>query len=194
MVAPILVVALLAAALQTPARGFRVPSSTLVPATPRYLSAVSIEPACPARQIRVEKSLGDIVGALCRDSLTFQRQSARIGTQSSLSVDVRRALRRQGSARAWTRMNRGSFPTMRAEVEIVIGGDDAELIGHELEHVMEWLDGIHDGRRPNGERGVIPGRPGEILETARAVEVGRTVSRELAAARQQRARLARAIR
>jgi hypothetical protein len=92
-------------------------------------------------------------------------------------------------------MNMGSFPTMRAEVEIGIGGDDAELIGHELEHIVEWLDGIHDGRRSNrGEGGVVLGRPGEIVETARAVEVGRTVSRELAAARQRRARRARADR
>ena len=68
-----------------------------------------------------------------------------------------------------------------ATVDIVESTHNVELIAHELEHVIEQLDGVDLAaklRRPNS--GVYAtGDSGNLFETTRAKRVGFQVAREV---------------
>jgi hypothetical protein len=145
--------------------------------------------ACPPPGISIQDhSLREVVQLLCHDSLTFQRQCARIAPHRELSVDVRlKSPTESFGARAWTTFKTANNAGVRVEVRITAGWDAAELLGHEFEHIIEWLDGVHGGGHSHErDGGVSVGRYGEIVETARATRVGRIVADEEAAAQRRR--------
>jgi hypothetical protein len=139
---------------------------------------------CPTSAVSVEENLLNLVHSLCRHSLTFQRQSARIGSRPDMTVVVRLATTTRESAisRAWTTFTPVSSGRVRADVWVRPGIRIAEHVGHEFEHIVEWLDGIYAVERRRGEAGVILDGHGRVLETIRAIHVGRLVGQELAAA------------
>ena len=143
------------------------------------------ERVCPPNGIAVhDRILLGIVRRLCRNSVTFRRQCTRIGAHPSLSVEVRlKSPAETSGPRAWTTFSIVSSPQVRVDVRITAGPDAPELFGHEFEHIIEWLDGVHDRHANTTAGGVTLGNHGGISETTRATRVGRIVARESAAAR-----------
>ena len=142
-----------------------------------------VEPcAIPHPALQIEKALEPIVREMCRRSPTFRRQLIRLADAPGLVVTVAtRHVRPSSHAAATTRFAREHGLLRRADV--VIGGADkasvVELIAHELEHVLEQLDGVN---LPQLARS--PGvsadhhQRGRSFETARAKQIGLDVAAE----------------
>lgn len=85
--------------------------------------------------------LQPIAVALLQRSPTFQRQCERIASSPVLRVSIRMVLATP-SGRAQTTITRYEAGALRAEVLIRFGEDYYELLAHELEHVLEQVDGV----------------------------------------------------
>jgi hypothetical protein len=131
--------------------------------------------------LTVPSSLRPVVERMSRASPTFRRQCARIARASGLTVDVRLAAPRswRPAARALTRFERDAGQG-RAIVHVRSDDDPVELIAHELEHILEQLDGVDLGivasRRASG---VTQHRERQAFETIRAERAGLQVRREV---------------
>lgn len=116
-------------------------------------------------------------------SPTFRRQCARIAGASRLTVELRTDPPPAGSrARALTRIVRDPLGVTHAVMQI--GGVEnlTELIAHELEHVIEQLDGIDLRSKARfGSSGVrhCGCAESDAFETARAIAMGLRVAREV---------------
>jgi hypothetical protein len=152
-----------------------------------YPSAARREPGLPANlQPGVFQP---VVDRMWRTSPTFRRQCHRLAAEPNLTITLRAETPQAGSrVRAFTTIAH----TQRGVVaEVVIHSlvDAVELIGHELEHVVERLDGADplvdtcEGRARSGG--------GDSYETCRAVQAGRQVAREMAGTQRARVRTVR---
>ena len=118
-----------------------------------------------------------LVAAMWRDSLTFRRQCQRLDVERGLVVTLlAQSSHRHSPVRASTEMSRKDGRLARARVVIFSPGDAVELIAHEIEHIIEQLDSVDllDRAATRTTR-----EAGATYETARAVEVGRVVDREV---------------
>lgn len=112
-------------------------------------------------------------------SPTFRRQCARLGraTKGRITIEIKN----QGSFvfRAATLIESQPGGKWRATVAVFLFEDLVELIGHELEHIIEQLDGIDLVRlQQQGISGVTSGH--QRFETVRAASTGKRVAREYA--------------
>lgn len=123
-----------------------------------------------------------LVARMWQDSPTFRRQCLRLRAARTLTVIVRADLPRT-DVRAITSIQRRQGDLVRAEVVLFSLREASELIAHEIEHVIEQLDGVVLKRDECGQ-GVT--RDGKIGESCRAVEAGRRVVREIERARRGR--------
>lgn len=122
-----------------------------------------------------------MVQEMLRRSPTFRRQCERIASAVGLVVDVRSEPPRSTAA-AWTTIRRPSDDVMHASVIISPVGRTAELIAHELEHVIEQLDGVNLKQKASiHASGVSHCACGadETFETTRAIATGLRVAREV---------------
>ncbi len=111
-----------------------------------------------------------------RDSPSFRQQCQRIAAEPHLTVTIRADTnRRNHDVRARTRLARKRPSGMTAEIILFNFEQKVELIAHELEHVIELLDGALG--RDNGCLGTKMAR--SARESCRAVEMGRRVAREV---------------
>jgi hypothetical protein len=123
-----------------------------------------------------------IVELMMQRSPTFRRQCLRLAHARELTVELRNAfstLPWKASARTRFAVGRGR---LHATIEIKPLTEEVELIAHELEHVIEQLDGVNlrlQALLPN--TGVHRGEDGSY-ETVRAVRAGISVEREFHAA------------
>ena len=149
-----------------------------------YVSAAA---AIPARgdippNMQVSLVYRQLVVKMLSHSPTFRRQMLRIAAATHLTVSLQSAYpsTHQG-LRATTEFSRDSKGNLSSNIEIVPLKDNVELIAHELEHVIEQLDGVDLAaklRRPNS--GVYAtGDSGNLFETTRAKRVGFQVAREV---------------
>ena len=126
-----------------------------------------------------------VVERMLHSSQTFRRQCARLAAAPrwAVFINVRSTPRRYG-VRAVTAVTPQLGGRMAAFVEVFETGSDVELIAHELEHVLEQIDGVDlrslVARRDSGVRSVSTDHP--RYETRRAARVGAMVSREVSAA------------
>lgn len=128
--------------------------------------------------LRVPKFLGDVVARMWQRSATFRQQGARISAEPSLTVHVVVGLAPlPGGVRAFARL---AHDRRERRVTIWMGPHDdvVELLAHELEHVIEWLDGavyVTGSVRPRAGDGL------GLIETTRAQRVGLRVASEVRA-------------
>jgi hypothetical protein len=137
------------------------------------------------RNLIVDSVLRPVVEAMRAGSPTFRRQCARIASAPQLLVEIASdpPLTVQRSA-ALTRITRHELGRIRATVRVALSRRAPELIAHEIEHVIEQLDGIDlavQARRASS--GVHVCKCGEepSFETRRAIATGLRVARELSA-------------
>jgi hypothetical protein len=154
--------------------------------TPSVLPAVAARvAACDAREpslpdsIQLVSGLEPIVRSWLEHSPSFRQQCRELAAAPRLRATVRVAQRPAGTAfRAVTRFVRQKRSgELRAEIEIRSAPDMTELLAHELEHVLEQVEGIDlDALAEEGEaRRLSDGS----FETARAVQAGRRVAAEV---------------
>jgi hypothetical protein len=134
----------------------------------------------PANLI-VPDGLRPLVRRMWESSPTFRMQCERIAGASSLIVRV--LLVPQHAAFDASTHVSGRAGGLVAHVFVGRISESVELLAHELEHVIERLDGIDVGE-------VAARAPGEawrsgrgLYETRRAIQVGRTVAAEVSDAR-----------
>jgi hypothetical protein len=119
-----------------------------------------------------------LVTAMWRQSPTFRRQCARLADNPNVTVSIELASRTR-HRRARSRVDRHETG-LHASVEIELRTPEmyVEYISHELEHVLEIVDGVDLpllARR--GLDGVFSGA--DQYETARARSVGQMVAHEV---------------
>ena len=94
-----------------------------------------------------------VVESMWRHSPTFRRQCQRLASTRGLVVKLLvNTSERRDVVRAWTEMDRSNGVLTLARVTIVHPVDSVELIAHELEHVIEQLDGVVLGDRAYARR------------------------------------------
>jgi hypothetical protein len=134
----------------------------------------------PPAGLRVPRGLRPQVERMWRTSPTFRRQCLRL-SEASVTVIVYFGLPRSvARATALARIERQHGLTRRADVYLDVGLVSVhETLAHELEHVLEQIDGVNlpalVASRVHGVREVEPG----AFETARAAAIGRLVAHEV---------------
>jgi len=129
-------------------------------------------------------SYRELIESMLERSPTFRRQCVRLANAPAVTIQVQTLHpHAPGSARARTDIVRGEGGRIEATVFIRPLYDPAELIGHELEHIIEQIDGV-DLRL----RSALPGTGVHVcvdgsFETIRAVRTGVLVSKETRARR-----------
>jgi hypothetical protein len=124
-------------------------------------------------------SFREVIESMLARSSAFRRQCQRLANAPDVVVRLQSLNPyAPGTARARTNIVRGPGVSLVATMEIRPLDDFPELIAHELEHVIEQLDGI-DLRQQStlpgtGVRSCSDGS----FETVRAVRVGERVSQE----------------
>jgi hypothetical protein len=113
-------------------------------------------------------------------SATFRRQCARIAQTPRLWIGIT-TLHLHGSetTRARGRLQVTRDGVLFATLEIRPLDDQSELIAHELEHVIEQLDGVPLHARASLRATGVHAREDGAFETVRAVRVGLAVAREV---------------
>jgi hypothetical protein len=131
------------------------------------------------RNVYAAETLRPVLGMMWQRSRTFRAQCARIERAPSLRVvmtRVRESQAGQGGARtAFTRSNRLLHAQIVVSLELN-SNSLIELMAHELEHVIEQLDGVHLTDR--AEKSVSRDASG-TFETTRAAHIGQQVAREV---------------
>lgn len=152
---------------------------------PRLVNAVSRVPASAlASRFTLDRRVQMLVDETLERSPFFRRQWQRLALHPRLTLRLDVAGRSPiASTRAASTLSFLPDGKLLAEVSIPAGTDLVELIAHELEHILERLDGAHVAVRfADGDPTIRrTGRP--AYETERAIHAGRTVAAEFAAAR-----------
>ena len=95
----------------------------------------------------------------------------------SITVHIDPVWRRR--ARAITSLVRHRGDLIAADIHVPAAGEVVELIAHELEHVIEQLDGVDLRAHARRSRATTSVEENGTFETRRAVEAGRTVAWEV---------------
>jgi hypothetical protein len=136
--------------------------------------------------IVVQAELRAAVLRLWEGSPTFRAQCLKIGQQKRYRVavvaDPGLTLNRNWRAQCVLRVYTSGF--VSARVMVPPGRDLDELIPHELEHVIEHIEGIDVKREAAKHRAAVYDTGNGQIETLRALKVGRQVRQELEASRE----------
>ena len=141
--------------------------------------SAAFERVARAPNLTVASIYQPLVEAMLARSATFRRQCARIAAARYLSVFIRSDPPVGTRARALTLIQRLPDGRVEASVQIGFGADTGELIAHEIEHILEQLDGV-DLSAKSRLRGSGVRRLTDLAayETTRAIVTGRRVARE----------------
>jgi hypothetical protein len=134
--------------------------------------------------LRVEPSLRPAVETMVATSATFRAQLARLAAKPTVIVAL---LDDDGTElgkrrRALTTFVRQGPRLCSAQIRIGRGHDTPALIAHELEHVIEQLDGVNLLLESRVVGSGVNRASDGAFETARAVAAGEQVSDEVQAA------------
>jgi len=150
-----------------------------------FSTSISNAPTGFPTNIVVQAELRQTVARLWESSPTFRAQCERIGAQKryrvAVVIDPSLAISRTWRAQCVLRAYSSGFVTARVMVPLT--RQLTELIPHELEHVIEHIEGINVSREAR-----LPGRgaydvgAGRV-ETVRAMRVGRQAHEEIEASR-----------
>lgn len=128
------------------------------------------------------RSYQDLLASMVRRSPTFRRQCLRIAHAPDLVVQLEsgRISANGSDVRAETRISRKGA-RVTAIIQLLRLNDPVELIAHEIEHIIEQLDGVDLSARAAVTDSGVRLRPGHqpVFETTRAIRVGLAVAAEV---------------
>jgi hypothetical protein len=139
--------------------------------------SVATAPELPSNLV-VPEVMAPLVTKMWQQSLTFRRQCAKVAENLdvSISIALARGVRNASGARALVQRH-GARLDVSIHVELTRPERFVEHIAHELEHVLEQMDGIDLPRLARqGVAGVV--LEADRYETARAQAIGRMVALE----------------
>lgn len=161
----------------TDAQGAGRPASHLDVLWPDAIDRPVPDPAAVGH-IVVDDKLHDVLDDLLRRSPSFRRQWRVLATSQHLEVRIRLVFKSPVAA-SHAATTFGTLPNgaLLAETALAAGRRVPELLGHEVEHILEHLDGarVH-AQHALGDASIR--RRAGTFETARAALVGRQVSAE----------------
>ena len=146
---------------------------------PEVVGARSTASAATASVV-VDAKLQGLIDDLLSRSPAFRRQWQRLERFPRLSIRIElvHANHIGGDAHAATTISVLRDGSLQAAVAIPGGRRLAELVAHEVEHILERLDGVRvDSQHALGDNSVR--RASGTFETARAVLVGQLVAKEV---------------
>jgi hypothetical protein len=155
-------------------------SGPVAPAAPDDAPARAAAPcAMPGQVLRAERHFERTIEELWHRSPTFRRQVARL-TAGSLLVTIEPCWTHcPSTVRAQTTVEYQHGVPARATVQIQgRPSETAELIAHELEHVIEQLDGVDLARLASRGNPVVQLDQNGHYETGRAQYIGRIAAVE----------------
>jgi hypothetical protein len=139
--------------------------------------AASVAPAIPRNWI-VPGVVRSLILTMLQQSPTFRRQCARLSEYPDLVVDIELVVRLPEYHAQSVLERNGSGRRATVQIELRRPALYVEYIAHELEHVLEYLDGTDLPRLArNGVDGVV--KAGDWYETTRAQSIGCAVAREV---------------
>jgi hypothetical protein len=149
----------------------------------RVYAPVESRPAgvTPPPNLRIPPAYQPYVESMVRWSPTFRRQCLRLANAPWLTI-VLRSLPTRPSAlvRARTQFSTDGRRHVTATMTIGAADDQVELIAHEIEHVIEQLDGVDLRARASlPATGVTSWDHDMEFETIRAIRAGRAVAEEV---------------
>ena len=135
------------------------------------------------RNLNASETLGPVLLTMWQRSRTFRAQCARIERAPSLQLVLTQVRGRQasrgGAHTQFTRSNHRLHAAVAVSLDLSSNAL-IELIAHELEHVIEQLDGVQlTGRTQKG----VFRNANDTFETARAAHIGQQVASEVRRAR-----------
>ena len=150
---------------------------------PVAVAAQAPPPPCTVLppNIQVSRFMEPAVAALLRTSGTLQRQCAAIAAAPAVHVLVTTTagLQPRSTFRARATITRTPCGGLRARIELPLHDDHAELLAHELEHVLEQMDGVDLAAVARAGGGAASEVAPGVFETRRAREAGLAASREV---------------
>ena len=124
-----------------------------------------------------------VIAQMLERSPMFRRQCLRLAGAPHLAIIVKTMHPLAAGPRARTEIAQAEGSRLVASVEINPTGDFMELLAHEIEHIIEQLDGIDLAARAAVARSGVWSCADGTFETSRAVRVGVLVAREARAGR-----------
>jgi len=143
------------------------------------LSAARPDQSRPPANLHVESTFRLIVDRMWEASPTFRRQCRRLAEEPSLLVTVSQEDQSAVAflADAWTTLTFKEDRPVAARVHVKPVSNRAELIAHELEHILEQLDRVD--LQAQAGNGTVWKNSETSFETRRAIEAGQRVAREI---------------
>jgi hypothetical protein len=129
-----------------------------------------------ACRLAVDEGLQPFVQRARDGSATFREQCRKLAAAGA--VVILRSTPERDVTRAESCIGLAAGGVIVARVRVRHGGDTAELIAHELEHVLERVEGVKhlmEASRGRSDVTLIGG----AFETQRAIDAGRRVAREV---------------
>jgi hypothetical protein len=143
-----------------------------------YLEPHTSDGAEMPPNLTVPSTFRTTIEQMLERSPMFRRQCLRLAAAPQLTVVVRMLHPLTAGPRARTQIKRADRNRLIATVEINPLGDFTELLAHELEHVIEQLDGVDLAAKSavanSGVRSCVDG----TFETNRAARIGLVVALE----------------
>jgi Tol biopolymer transport system component len=138
-----------------------------------------VRPVVVPSNLEVASEFRPFLDKMWQASPTFRGQWRRLaaGTDVRLSVLVEDLPHPAPSYKARTLLRHQDGSLVSAQVYLKPSLDAAELIAHELEHILEQLDGVD--LQAQAGNGVVWKSGDGAFETRRAIETGRRVAREI---------------
>jgi hypothetical protein len=133
--------------------------------------------------LMVPSAYRTVIDQMLARSPLFRRQCLRLAGAPHLTVVVKTLHPLNGGPRARTEISREDGNRLVASVDINPLGDFLELLAHEIEHIIEQLDGIDLAARAAVARSGVWSCADGTFETSRAVRVGMLVAGEVRAGR-----------
>jgi len=145
----------------------------------RDASHTTLEPTLLPRNLLLPDVIRPLVSRMWRQSPTFRRQCARIAANPLFVVEIELAPHARHGRRAITRVERHDAGlTATVELELRRPESYVEYIAHELEHVLEHVDGVDLPRLAHAGLDGVVNLAGQY-ETARARAIGQAVVHEV---------------
>lgn len=151
-----------------------------VPAPPGSPAASAVEPRKWPCRIIVQRPLLQVVESAWDESRTFRRLCAALAEKGAIAILQPGAEESQFAAR--TRLGVTDDGIAVGRVMVSLNTETLQYIAHELEHLLEFADGLDLAREAEREASRV-WRTVHGFETQRAIDTGLQVAREVAEGR-----------